>query len=172
MCGNTLLAAPPVEPDGPTLFTKKHTPSQPGFSKWLFFVGLSLALVPANRIYSITQKEIPALFGEDSQSLLTQYPGVDKLIYFQIAMNALLVVAAFALNYLFYTQSKHFPRAMIVYVAVTLGYLIAAAGITHALFPDLVLTQKAYSLMEYFFGGAAMAVYLLFNPDVKNRFVH
>lgn len=171
MCGNTLLAAPPVEPDGPTLFTRKRTPSQPGFSKWLFFVGLSLALVPANRVYLITQKELPALFGDDSQSLLAQYPGVDKLLYFQISMNMLLVLASLVLNYLFYTRSKHFPKAMIVYVAVTLSYLISVAGMIHALFPDLILAQRAYSLMEYFFGGAAMAVYLLFNPDVKNRFV-
>jgi len=172
MCGNALLVAPPVAPDGPMLSNTRRRPPQPEFSKWLFFVGLSLVVTPALRIIAIVQKEVPALFGDDSQSFLAQYPGLDKLLYFEIGMNALLVLAALILNFLFYAKRKNFPNAMIGYVAITLIYLITVSGMIHSMFPDAIMAQSAYSLVRYLLWGMALAGYLLFNPDVKARFVN
>jgi hypothetical protein len=171
MCGSALLVAPPSEPDGPTL-TKTRRPAQPGFSKWLFVVGVSLVVTPALRIFAITQKQIPALWGDESQSTLAQYPGLDRLLYFEIGMNVLLVVAALLLNYLFYAKKRNFPNAMIGYVGSTLIYLTTVAGMIHSMFPDAVLAQSAYSLVRYVLWGMAMAGYLLFDPNVKARFVN
>jgi hypothetical protein len=171
MCGSTTLVAPPVEPDGPMLSATRKAPSQPGFSKWLFFVGLSLVVTPALRVFAIVRKEIPVLFGDDGQSFLAQYPGIDRLLYFEISINALLVLAALILNFLFYARSKHFPHAMIAYVTITLIYLITVAGMIHSMFPDAILAQSAYSLVRYLLWGATLAGYLLFNPDVKARFM-
>lgn len=171
MCGNTMLVAPPSEPDGPML-SKKDRPAPRGFSKWLFIVGLSLVVTPALRIWSVFQKQIPALFGEESQSLLAQYPGLDRILYFEIGMNALLVFAALLLNYLFYTRKRNFPNAMIGYVAITLIYLITVTGMVHSMFPDAIFAQSAYSLARYLIWGMALAGYLIFDPHVKARFVN
>src|SRR5262249_3403335 len=137
MCGNSLLAAPPVVPDGPTLFTRKNAPAGPQLSKWLFSVGLMLALIPLDRLYAITQREIPALFGEDGQLLLARYPGLDKVIWFEIVMNGLLIGGALLVNFFFYTRSRRFPRLMIIYFATAFGYMTLLAGMTHILFPEL-----------------------------------
>ena len=70
MCGSSVLAAPPP----PTDFSDEpQKVSKPGFSKWLFFIGLSLIVAPATRILAIVHVEIPALFNENSGARLAQH---------------------------------------------------------------------------------------------------
>jgi Protein of unknown function (DUF2569) len=173
MCGSSVLAAPPPMSDGPMLSSRPRAVARPGFSKWLFFIGLSLVVTPAVRVYAIVERQIPVLFSDEGQAMLAQHPGLDKLVSFEIGMNALLVLAALVLNLLFYSWSKHFPKAMIAYVALTFAYLLAVTAAVNSLFPDALLAQRAqsfYSLLRYLIWGVVMAGYLLFNPDVKTRF--
>jgi hypothetical protein len=165
MCGSSVFTEPP-----PVSYYGKTLPTTPsGYTKGLFFVALSLIVTPALRIYSISQ-EFAALSGDRGQSFLIQHPGVDKLFYFEIGMNTLLVLAALLLNFLFYTRSRFFPASMVVYVAVTFAYRLAVTAAMHTLFPDAVFTPTTVALIQYLIWGLLMAGYLLLDPEVQTRF--
>jgi len=170
MCGSSVLAAPPPPSDDAFFSDKPGKTSRPGFSKWLFFLGLSLVVAPATRILAIVHVEIPALFNENSSVRLAQHPGLDKLICFEIGMNVLLALAALVLNVLFYRRYRYFPKYMLVYIVVILAYRIAVTGATHALFPNMLMIQSAYSLVRYLGWVGAMAACLMFDSDVEARF--
>lgn len=170
MCGSSVLAAPPPPTDGTFFSDEPGKVSKPGFSKWLFFIGLSLIVAPLTRILAIVHVEIPALFDQSSSARLAQHPGLDKLICFEIGMDVVLVMSALALNILFYRRNRYFPKSMLAYIVVILAYRIAVTGATHALFPDVLMIHSAYSLVRYLGWVGAMAACLLFDSDVETRF--
>jgi Protein of unknown function (DUF2569) len=176
MCGSGALIAPPLPPDGPMLSDRVSRPKtavhDASFSRWLFFIGLSLIVTPALRVYAIAEQQIPMFLTDKGQIFLMLHPGFDKLLDFEICINVLLVLAAAALNILFYTHSRNFPKSMVTYVVATFVYRLAATAILHSLFPDTILVQNAYILFRYFIWGAITAGYLLFEPNVKNHFAH
>lgn len=170
MCGSSVLAPPPSPFDATFLSDQPPKISKPGFSKWLFFIGLSLIVAPATRILAIVHVEIPALFNEKSVARLARHPGLDKLICFEIGMNVALTLAALVLNVLFYRRNRYFPKSMLAYIVVILAYRIAVTGVTHALFPNALMIHTAYSLVRYLGWVGAMAACLLFDSDVETRF--
>jgi hypothetical protein len=176
MCGSIALIAPPPPPHGPMLSDRVPRPKavvhDASFSRWLFFIGLSLIVTPALRVYAIAEQQIPMFLTDKGQMLLMKHPGLDRLIQFEICVSVLLVLAAAALNLLFYTHSRRFPNAMVAYVVATFVYRLAATAMLHSLFPDTILIQDAYALLRYFIWGAITAGYLLFEPNVKNHFAH
>jgi Protein of unknown function (DUF2569) len=176
MCGSIALTLPPAPVSGPMLSDRVARPvaaaHNPHFSKWLFFIGLSLIVTPALRVYAIAEKQIPMFLTDKGQMFFILHPGFDKLLEFEICMNVLLVLAAAALNLLFYTHSRRFPNFMVAYVVATFVYRLGATAMLHSLFPDTILVQNAYALLRYFIWGAITAGYLLFEPSVKKHFEH
>jgi Protein of unknown function (DUF2569) len=176
MCGSVALVAPPPPPNGPMLSDRVQRPKavarDASFSRWLFFIGLSLIVTPAIRVYVIAEQQIPIFLTDKGQMLLMKHAGLDKLVEFEICINVLLVLAAAALNILFYTHSRRFPAAMITYVVATFVYRLAATAMLHSLFPDIIFVQHTYALCRYFIWGAITAGYLLFQPNVKAHFAH
>lgn len=165
-----MLTAPPPPIDHTCFEDQPRKGSEPGFSKWLFYIGLSLVVAPASRIFAIAAFEIPALCSEKSQAMLVQHPGLDTLLYFEIGMNALLALAALVLNVLFYRRKRYFPKSMLAYISAILLYKIVVTGATHALFPGAVLIHTAYSLVRYLAWVGTMAACLLLDSDVEMRF--
>lgn len=174
MCGSAALIAPPPPPNHPLPASKIARPilAFPGFSRWLFFIGLSLIVTPALCIYAIAEKQIPMFITDRGQIFFMQHPGYDKLLNFEICTNVFLVLAATALNFLFYTRSRRFPNFMVSYVIATFVYRLAATAMLHSLFPDTILIQNAYSLLGYFIWGVITAGYLLFDHNIKTHFEH
>lgn len=171
MCGSSVLSESPGLIEGGLIGADPaQAAPEPGFSKWLFYVGLSLIAAPALGIYSIAHNEIPALFSDYGRTLILEHPGLDKIISFEICMNVVLALAALVLNVFFYTRSKFFPMAMVVFVAVTFAFRVTVTGFVHALFPEEVLTHTAWTLVRYLAWCGSLAGYLLLNRDVDTRF--
>jgi hypothetical protein len=174
MCGNKNLATAPaantVSPSLPSQSTTRTT-SQASFSKWLWTIAISLIVTPALRVSSIVLHEVPRLFDDDSQAYLQSHPGFSGLLQFQIGMNALLVVAALILNFLFYTRRKIFPVVMVGYVAATILFLAVVIGMINSTFPDASLAGGYMTLVRYLIWAGAIVPYLLTSNEVKERFV-
>lgn len=171
MCGSSALSAPPELLDSALIGAEPvQAAPEPGFSKWLFYVGLSLIAAPVLCIYAVAHNEIPALFSDYGRTLILEHPGLDKIISFEICMNVVLALAALVLNVFFYTRSRFFPMMMVVFIAITFSFRVAVTGFVHALFPDEVLTHAAWSLVRYLAWCGSLAGYLLLNRDVDTRF--
>jgi hypothetical protein len=172
MCGSAALVLPPPPPNHPLPTRRIPRPllSVPGFSVWLFLIGLSLIITPALRVYALSERQIPMFITDKGQIFLMQHPGYDKFLYFEISIDALLVLAAAALNILIYTHSRRFPYAMITYVVATFVYQLVTIAVLRSLFPDTVHAQDTYILFRYFIWGALTAGYLLFDPNVRAHF--
>lgn len=170
MCGSSLLAAAPQTHAGPIYTPQPLAQNEPGFSKWLIVLAISLLVAPALRLYSIVSIEYPALFGDGSHDALAAHPGMAGILYFKIGMNALLILAALYLNVLFYQKSRRFPKWMIAYAVSTFFYLVAVASAVYILFPDLDTRANFYPLVRSMFWVCALIPYLLFSPDIKVRF--
>jgi len=174
MCGGAISTAEPTPTPSTTTTTFAAPISavgrQPVPSKWLFFIGLSLLVTPLFRLNAIVSHEIPRLYEEQFQPFLASHPGYGSLLYFRIVMNALLIMSALLLNFLFYTKRKHFPSIMIAYVATTFVFLIADTGAVNYLFPDASTGRGFVPLLRYFIWAGALIPYLLTSEQIKSRF--
>lgn len=175
MCGNTnLVAATAGETITPSLGSQStaKAPGQVSFSKWLWAVGISLIVMPAIRAMAVVNVEIPRLTSDELQPFLQSHPGISNLLYFEIAMNAILVISALALNFLFYTKRKMFPMLMVAYVAVTVLFRVAVVGAVNSMVPNANLSPSYLTLVRYLLWAGAMIPYLLTSSDIKKRFVN
>jgi Protein of unknown function (DUF2569) len=169
VCGSTAITSAPW-PRGFTPWSLlAPSKPRPKYSRWMLFIGLGLLIAPALRIYALVRQQLPILSTNEGHLLLAQHAGLDNLIYFEIGVNTALVVAAIVLNILFYTHSKRFPVAMIVYVVLTFSYRLLATAIFHSLFPNVPLANT-YSLVPYFIWCVLTGGYLLLDARVKARF--
>jgi hypothetical protein len=175
MCGNrNLVAATAGETITPSLGSQSTTkaPGQASFSKWLWAVGISLIVMPVIRFLAIINNELPRLSRDDFQPFLQSHPGLANLLYFEIGMNALLVISALVLNFLFYTKRKAFPNLMVAYVGVTVLFRAAVILLVNSTFPDAHLSRGYITLVRYLLWAGAMIPYLLTSSDIKRRFVN
>jgi|SRR6185503_7155636 len=175
MCGNRNLA--PVaagETIVPTLGAQStaKAPGQASFSKWLWAVAISLVVMPVIRVLAIVNSELPKLSSDAFQPYLQSHSGLSNLLYFEIAMNALLVIGALVLNFLFYTKRKMFPMLMVAYVAITVLFRVAVVAAVNSMFSDVNLSTGYISLLRYLLYAGAMIPYLLTSSDIKKRFVN
>lgn len=169
MCGNTNLATvndweQKIKPSLPDQNTAA-TPHSASFSKWLWAVAISLVVAPVIRVWSILNYEIPHLFDQDKQAFLQSHPGMVTLLQFEIGMNALLVLAALVLNFLFYTRRRAFPMLMVSYVAITILFLAGIIGGVNSIFPDASMSRGYITLVRYLIWAGAMIPYCL--PPMK-----
>lgn len=173
MCGNTALSAQHFSssasgaiPSGRLQREKATLP------KWLIFVAIGLVVTPILRLHTIFSVLLPRLNSEELQPYFDTHPGLRNLIYGEIALNIVLVLAALALNYLFYTKSKRFPPLMIAYAASTFLYLLAVTGALRLVFPDVDMSSSFMPLVRSFAWVGLLIPYLLLAPEVKARFVN
>ncbi|HEY2472972.1 MAG TPA: DUF2569 family protein [Terracidiphilus sp.] len=176
MCGNSNLVAvndweQKINPSLPSQ-NAAAGPSSPSFSKWQWAVALSLVAAPVFRVMSIVNYEIPRLFDEDKQAFLQSHPGMSGLLQFEIGVNAVLVITALVLNFLFYTRRKAFPMLMVAYVAATLLFLAAMIGAVNSMFPDASMSGGYITLVRYLIWAGAIIPYLLTSTEIKTRFVN
>ncbi|HTM17504.1 MAG TPA: DUF2569 family protein [Terracidiphilus sp.] len=175
MCGNRNLApAAAGETVVPSLGvqTTVKAPGQASFSKWLWAVAISLIASPVIRVLAIVNSELPKLSSERFQNYVQSHPGLLNLLYFEIGMNAFLVVSALALNFLFYTRHKIFPHLMVAYVALTVLFRVAVVAAVNSMFPDANLSASYITLVRYLLWAGAIVPYLLTSSEVKKRFVN
>lgn len=175
MCGNKNLVAvndweQKIKP--PSLPGQTTSTGSASFSKWLWAVAISLVVAPVFRLMSIINYEIPRLFDGDKQALLESHPGMSGILQLEIGMNIVLVMAALALNFLFYTKRKAFPMLMVVYVAATVLFLAIIIGAVNSMFPDASMSGGYISLVRYLIWAGAMIPYLLTSNEIKTRFVN
>jgi hypothetical protein len=147
-------------------------PNSASFSKWLWIVAISLVVAPVVRVLSIVNSEIPRLFDSDNQGFLQSHPGMTGFLQFEIGVNAVLVLAALVLNFLFYTKRKAFPMLMVAYVGVTVFFLAAIIGMINSMFPDASMSGGYITLVRYLIWAGAMIPYLLTSTEIKSRFVN
>lgn len=176
MCGNTNLVAvndweQKIKPSLPGQIASSG-PGSASFSKWLWAVALSLVIAPVLRVISIVNYQIPHLFDGDKQAYLQSHPGMSGLLQFEISMNALLVIGALVLNFLFYTKRKAFPMLMVAYVAATVLFLAAILSAVNSMFPDASMSGGYIALVRYLIWAGAMIPYLLTSTEIKARFVN
>jgi len=175
MCGNRNLApAAAGETIVPSLGTQSTVKpaSQASFSKWLWAVAISLIVSPIIRMLAIVNSELPRLSNDSFQTYVQSHPGLLNLLYFEIGMNGFLVISALALNVLFYTRHKIFPRLMIAYVTITVLFRVAVVSSINSMFPDATLSASYVTLFRYLLWAGALIPFLLTSSDVKKRFVN
>lgn len=175
MCGNTNLApAAAGETVVPSLGLQSTTkaPGQASFSKWLWAVAISLIVSPIIRVLAIVNNELPRLSSDQFQTYVQSHPALLNLLYFEIGMNAFLVISALALNFLFYSKHKSFPMLMVGYVALTVLFRVAVVSSINSMFPDANLSAGYITLVRYLLWAGALIPYLLTSSDVKKRFVN
>lgn len=173
MCGGTAFVSAPVEastvdPIKPSLLPRSKDDSSP---RWLIGVGLSLVIVPVLWADSMLRIDIPTLFGDQAQPILSRQVGLSGLLYFEITMKVVLIVAALCLNFLFYTKRKSFPKWMLGYIAATMIFLVARISAINFMFPDVNLMRSYVMLFRWLLWAGSLALYLLFSAQVKERFV-
>ena len=173
MCGGTAFVSAPVEastvdPIKPSLLPRSKDDSSP---RWLIGVGLSLVIVPVLWADSMLRIDIPTLFGDQAQPDLSRHAGLSGLLYFEITMKVVLIVAALCLNFLFYTKRKSFPKWMLGYIAATMIFLVARISAINFMFPDVNLMRSYVMLFRWLLWAGSLALYLLFSAQVKERFV-
>lgn len=174
MCGNkNLVPATAGETIVPSLGTQAtaKAPGQASFSRWLWAVAISLIVTPVIRVLAIVNNELPRLNSDEFQPYLQSHPGMTNLLYFEIGMNAFLVISALALNFLFYTKRKMFPMLMVVYIALTVLFRVAVVGMLNSMFPDANLSASYITIVRYLIFAGAMIPYLLTSNEIKKRFV-
>ena len=175
MCGNTNLApAAAGETVVPSLGLQSTTkaPGQASFSKWLWAVAISLIVSPIIRVLAIVNNELPRLSSDQFQTYVQSHPALLNLVYFEIGMNAFLVISALVLNFLCYTKHKSFPMLMVGYVALTVLFRVAVVSSINSMFPDANLSAGYITLVRYLLWAGALIPYLLTSSDVKKRFVN
>jgi hypothetical protein len=175
MCGNrNLVAVTAGQTITPSLGSQSTTkaPGQASFSKWLWAVGISLVVTPVIRAMAVVNVEIPRLTSDELQPFLQSHPGISNLLHFEIAMNAILVISALALNFLFYTKRKMFPMLMVAYVAATVLFRVAVVGAVNSMVPNANLSPIYLTLVRYLLWAGAMIPYLLTSSEIKKRFVN
>ena len=121
---------------------------------------------------AIVNNELPRLSSDRFQTYVQSHPGLLNLLYFEIGMNALLVISALILNFLFYTRHKIFPNLMIGYVALTVLFRVAVVSAVNSMFPDANLSASYITLVRYLLWAGAIVPYLLTSSEVKKRFVN
>lgn len=177
MCGNSNLVTVDdwerkISSNLPGKGAAASTSHSAAFSKWLWAIGISLVIAPAFRVVSIINYELPHLLDGDKQEYLQNHPGLAQFLEFEIVMNILLVMAALALNFLFYTKRKAFPMLMIVYVGFTVLFLAIIIGAINSLFPEASMSGGYISLVRYLIWAGAMIPYLLTSNEIKARFIN
>jgi hypothetical protein len=161
-CGTAINFLPPVP-------ATQYPISQPyphlkGIGGWLVVVAFILALSPIAVIQSMLQTDIPRLEHAGS-------PGGALLWSIFLLRNIVVFAALLVLNWLFYSERKSFPRAMIAYLLGLIVLGILQCFVDAAFVPDQAVRAN-FSLALRVLHAAIWIPYYLRSRRVKATFIH
>ena len=171
MCGSTALSSQHFGSASGAIPTGRLQREQASLPKWLIVVALGLVVTPILRLHTIFSILIPELNVDQYQPYFDAHPGLRNLLYGEIALNVILILAAIVLNYLFYTKSRRFPAFMIAYAVSTFAYMLAVTGAVRLVYPDADMSRSFMPLVRSLIWVGLLIPYLLLAPEVKGRFV-
>jgi len=104
----------------------------------------------------------------------TYHPLLVPLLLFQMVASALFAVASIALLYLYFRKSQYFPRAFVVYLSLSVVYVLvyrAVGGFVPAV-REVLNTRAGWVELAVAATAAAVWVpYILRSCRVKNTFL-
>lgn len=149
-----------------------------GIGGWLIIVAIGITLSPfvvAVQLYQMYQP----LFENGSFVMLTDpvytsyIPSFETLIYAEIGINGLLILASLYLIYLFYTKHYFFPKLYIILAVFYPFFLIADSWAVNVVMPDEAIFDKetVSQIAQTTLSAIIWTSYLLMSERVKNTFV-
>ena len=163
---------------GAPLFEVNQTPNAPappiapapkpaqGIGGWLILVGINLALAPVVYALAICLEAL-IMSGKFPGKLANDYSSAHELFTLEIFFSTFSIFVLLALNYLFYTRSKAFPTAFIIYLCLRITFGLVDHIETVKAFPERASTRFLGSIMVC----AAWIAYFLGADRVKKTFV-
>lgn len=149
-----------------------------GLGGWLIIVAIGITLSPfvvAIQLYQIYQP----LFENGSFVMLTDpvytsyIPNVETLIYTEILINGLLILASLYLIYLFYTKHHFFPKLYIILAVFYPLFLFADSWAVNFVMPNEAIFDKETisQIARATLSAIIWTSYLLMSERVKNTFI-
>lgn len=159
--------------DASSVLPSREELSTPNIGGWLVFPAIGLVLAPVLGVISIIS-QIAFLSSDRLASLSQEFTGLVPLSYFGLLSTLGLVVYVCYVGVLFQARSKDTPKAMIRFLAVSLGLSILMFGLGLQCFgtDDLVILSL---LRSSNIKGAALACaiwipYFAFSRRVRSTF--
>ena len=147
-----------------------------GLAGWLLLIPIGL-VTGIFRMSKAVLTTLNGLTSDDAWTALmtppTYHPLLVPLLLFQIVASALFAVASIALLYLYLRKSQHFPRMFVVYLSLSVAYVLiyrAVGGFVPAA-AEVLNTRAGW--VELVVAATAAAVwipYILRSRRVKNTF--
>jgi hypothetical protein len=146
-------------------------PHLEGLSGWLILVGFGLIISPLLVLSSIVRVNLPALAAMQDRLTPSPHPILDLLVFSELIMNSIFIIATLALIYLFFRKDRRFPIWMVVYYAAH-AVLLALNHLAFALaLPNANLNAGRATVVRAFVGACIWIPYLLVSRRVKVTFV-
>ena len=150
-----------------------------GLGWWLILVGIGITISPFITSYQLYSLYIP-IFQDGSFDMLTNpaysmyIPNFETLIYIEIAINCIIIVASFYLMYLFYSKNRLFPKLYIALAAFYPVFLLADAWAVNFVMPDVPIfdEETIKQVSRSVIGAVIWIPYMLMSERVKNTFVN
>lgn len=150
-----------------------------GLGGWLILVGIGITISPFITSYQLYSLYIP-IFQDGSFDMLTNpaysmyIPNFETLIYIEIAINCIIIVASFYLMYLFYSKNRLFPKLYIALAAFYPVFLLADAWAVNFVMPDVPIfdEETIKQVSRSVIGAVIWIPYMLMSERVKNTFVN
>jgi len=150
-----------------------------GLGGWLILVGIGITISPFITSYQLYSLYIP-IFQDGSFDMLTNpaytmyIPNFETLIYIEIAINCIIIVASFYLMYLFYSKNRLFPKLYIALAAFYPVFLLADAWAVNFVMPDVPIfdEETIKQVSRSVIGAVIWIPYMLMSERVKHTFVN
>ncbi len=149
-----------------------------GLGGWLILVGLGIVVSPLRMIaeYYPMYRD---LFANGDFALLTtpgtEYytPGMAPLLYSELLINCLLVVAWVCVAFLFFTKRTLFPKVYIGILAFTVSFILVDAAVVSFVIPDIEIfdPETVKELGKSAVTAAIWIPYMMVSERVKATFV-
>jgi hypothetical protein len=138
-----------------------------GIGGWLIMPAIGLAISPFLSIHGIVT-DLGVLVGGRYQAVIANRPGLEALVIFELATNAIFLASLIALNVLLYKKKKTFPACMIAYLVGQLVLLLIDYFAANAFNPHTSPTTAIRSVIACLI----WIPYFLQSRRVEITFVH
>jgi len=150
-----------------------------GLGGWLILVGIGITISPFITSYELYSLYLP-IFQDGSFDMLTNpaytmyIPHFETLIYIEIGINCIIILASFYLIYLFYSKNRLFPKLYIALAAFYPMFLVADAWAVNFVIPDAPIfdEETIRQVTRSIIGAVIWIPYMLMSERVKNTFVN
>jgi magnesium-transporting ATPase (P-type) len=146
-------------------------PHLEGLSGWLILLGLALIFSPFLVISTIFRANLPFISSMGHRSVQSAHPILGVLVFSELIMNTVFIIALVILIILFFRRDHRFPNWTIVYYA---GHAVLIA-LNHMAFtlaiPDSNLAAGRAAVVRAAIGACIWIPYLLLSRRVKVTFI-